>query len=204
MSLLFFAGGECLERHGTLVWRQSQSQDNVATFTRSGTTGWHRGADGYLRNSDANIPRVEWIDGSAYLTIEAAGTNEILQSEDLNTTWSTTNASINTNTATGPDGATTLDTIIENSTASVNHGISQALTGLTADADYAFSMWFTANTRSWVRMQFQETAASANYVRAWFNLSTGAVGTTGAGGTGTFERAYVERVVAYWNGRPAE
>jgi hypothetical protein len=90
-DLIFFAGGECLERFGTLVWRQSAAQDVSETHTRSGTVGPTVTKNGKLVDSDANVPRVDWLSDEAYLLLEDARTN-LVTSDDVST-W--------TNNATG-------------------------------------------------------------------------------------------------------
>jgi len=171
------------------------------TFTRTGATATEIDENGVLSTVAANILRTDHLDldgdgirGDVAVPLERGTTNELFPSENLNdgVRWTKTNlAGVTVNQAVGPDGATSLDAIVEDGTNS-SHEVSQAVTGMTADANYALSGWFIASTRTWVRLHILETAASANIVRAWFNLATGAVGTTNAGGTGTFLRAYVE------------
>jgi len=169
------------------------------TFTRTGSIGRYTDVDGFLKNAAADTERREWLDldgdgtfQTESLLLEAARTNELVQSEDLDTTWTKTNLdSIATDQRAGPDGVVSLDEIIEDGTTNP-HGVTQAVTGMTADADYALSAWAVANTRSWLRLVFFETAASANHVRAFFDLAAGAVGTADAGGTATLREAYVE------------
>lgn len=134
-------------------------------------------------------------DGTTYRTtlLEGAGTNEVTRAKALDhADWTTLALSaVTADQATGPDNASTLEELVEDSSASTGHGVYQDAT-LTADATYALSCWAIANTRSFLLLRMNEAAAGANTVRAYFNLSTGAVGTTGAGGTGSFTRAYVE------------
>lgn len=92
-DLLFLAGGESVERYGTVVWKQSTAQDNAATFTRSGTVGTYIGGSGYLLNTDADIPRVQWLDrdedgdtDTAYLNLESAHTN-LVGGDNISTEW---------------------------------------------------------------------------------------------------------------------
>lgn len=198
-DLLFYAGGECLQRFGTLVWRPRLSHDLVPTHTRTGSVGPFIGSDGVLRQASANRPRIEWVDldGDGVRTAlyrgELARTNELVRSEALdNASWTKSASSVTVDQATGPDGVASLDEIVESGTTAI-HSVEQAVTGLTADAPFALSGFFRANTRSWVRLLMYETATPANVVNAWFNLTTGVVGTTGASGTGALVRAYVER-----------
>lgn len=92
-DLLFYAGGECLQRFGTLVWRPRLSHDLVPTFTRSGSVGPFIGSDGVLRQASANRPRIEWVDldgdgvrETPGLLLEQARTNALLNSGDTEAT----------------------------------------------------------------------------------------------------------------------
>ena len=87
-DLLFFAGGECVSRHGTIVWRESEAQDNAATFTRTGAVETYVGGSGRIVKADANIPRVSWNDETPALLIEQAHTNLLTASNDDVTNWS--------------------------------------------------------------------------------------------------------------------
>ena len=104
-DLIFLAGGESVERYGTVVWKQSTAQDNAATFTRSGTVGTYIGGSGYLLNTDADIPRVQWLDrdedgdtDTAYLNLESAHTN-VVGEDNISTQW--TDAGTSTTVTTG-------------------------------------------------------------------------------------------------------
>lgn len=63
-DLILHAGGECLRRFGTLVWRPRLDHEAALTFARAGTAAF-TGSDGVSRNASANRPRVEWaeVDG---------------------------------------------------------------------------------------------------------------------------------------------
>ena len=106
-DFLFFAGGECVSRHGTIVWRESEAQDNAATFTRAqgsaaqATT--YVGGSGRIVTTDANIPRVSWNDGTPSLLIEQAFTN--LHQTDAVSSWSDNQTSGTTITSNVSDPA---------------------------------------------------------------------------------------------------
>lgn len=88
-DLLFFAGGECVSRHGTIVWRESAAQDNASTFTRAqadaAAVPTYVGGSGRVVLTDANIPRVSWNDGTPSLLIEQAHVN--LHQTDAVSSW---------------------------------------------------------------------------------------------------------------------
>ena len=80
--------------------------------------------------------------------------------------------------------------LVEDGTASSGHGIAQAHTG-TADATYTLSLYVrldTSNNRPWFYLQLSDSTLTGQFY-SFFDVSTGTVGTNGAGGTGTFYSA---------------
>lgn len=118
--------------------------------------------------------------------------NALTRSEALDhADWTKSGSSTSADGATGPDGATSLDEIIEDVN-NTQHFVRQDVSGATANANYALSAWASANNRSWVRLSVFDTGNGSNRVRVWFDLSSGAVGSNSAGGTGSFVRAYMK------------
>lgn len=60
-DLLFYAGGECFERYGTLI-RRLDPRHGGYTHSRSGSLAAYTGRDGTLLNAEANVPRISWLD----------------------------------------------------------------------------------------------------------------------------------------------
>lgn len=136
--------------------------------------------------------RVDANDGNEYTTLllEGGRTNELTRSEALDhADWAKTNASVTADQATGPDGATSLDQLVEDSTNSVAHGVTQSAS-LTADKTYVFSVWAKDVDRTWLRLRLGDGTATSD---TWFNLSTGATGTEGttSGANVTHVRSYI-------------
>lgn len=195
-----FDYAETDEAPSPLLFSFDGDAPGALAYTRA-SIATYADAEGVLQGAGGNRLRLHylWVDvahtegpDEVSLLVEPARTNKLVRSEALdNASWTKAAASIDDNASVGPDGAASMDKIIEDGT-NANHGVSQAVTGMAADAVYALSGWFIAGARSWVRLNIFETAASTNIVRAWFNLSTGVIGTTSAGGTGAVVRAYVE------------
>jgi hypothetical protein len=114
-DLLFFAGGECVSRHGTIVWRESAAQDNASTFTRAqadaAAVPTYVGGSGRVVLTDANIPRVSWNDGTPSLLVEKAHVN--LHQTDAVSSWSDnqTSGTTITSSVSDPAGGTSAYTI---------------------------------------------------------------------------------------------
>lgn len=115
------------------------------------------------------------------------GPNLLLRSDEFdNAAWTKTNLTITANSVASPDGTTTADLLVENVSAGV-HAVSQAVTISTAAAEYAFCVAVKANVRNFCALEMQENAGSTT-VTQYFNLSTGAVGSTGATGANWSDR----------------
>jgi hypothetical protein len=108
-DLLFHAGGEAVEQYGTIVRKTLRDDDNGYTATRSGTVGPYVDFDGVLRAAAANIPRVDWQDGDAYLLLEATRTN-LVTSDDFSA-WTAVQSPTVTGSVSDPAGGTGAYTI---------------------------------------------------------------------------------------------
>jgi len=110
------------------------------------------------------------------LEIEEARTNLILQSEDLDTTWSETRATLSLNSVVAPNGALTADRLIA-STDNNTHFTSQTFTGTAAS--HTFSVYAKASGLNHVALRLFNGTSQVGL--AYYNLSTGATGTVTAG-----------------------
>lgn len=160
------------------------------------TSGTARDVLGRLYSQQAEHLRfhhVEANDGNTYLValLEGGSTNELTRSEELDhADWGDTGFSaVTADQATGPDGVASLEELVEDGTTGARFVTQTGIT-LTADANYAISAWGIANSRDWLLLHLAD--GGGNTLRAWFNLSTGAVGTTSGGGTASVARTYVE------------
>lgn len=97
-----------------------------------------------------------------------------------NAVWTTLNCSVTANQTTAPNGTTTADKLIENSSAGF-HGVLQLVTG-TVGQTYTFSCYLKAAERTWALMWFDADGAGA-----YVNLSDGSLGTVSAGVTASVE-----------------
>lgn len=199
--LLLFAGGECLQRYGTLVWRHARTANVGPTFTRSGTVGWYRNRDGLYLNSSANRERVEWVDIDGVATpgwlVEGGTINLLLQSQTIGTTWANNGSTDSSDADTAPDGTTTADRVIENSDAAAAHTVYQEVTKAASALPYVYSHYLKDGGRGWACIQL--TDGGPNGARLWINLTTGALGTSTAIGTGwTVDDVGVEYVDGAW------
>jgi hypothetical protein len=110
-----------------------------------------------------------------------ARVNLLTHSEQFdNAAWTKLGASVTANSAVAPDGTSTADALVED-TSTGTHQVRQDFT--TAAVPYAFSVYAKASGRSWLLLY----NTTAGYGRA-FNLTTGQLGTASIGtSTGTVE-----------------
>jgi hypothetical protein len=118
------------------------------------------------------------------LLVEEARTNLCLQSEDLSTTWVNTASTDTVNTAIAPDGTLTADALNEDGTTGA-HYTSQPI-AMASSTEYTYSVYAKASNRTWV---FLQAFSSGGTFDAYFDLSTGVLGSVRALTTATIEDA---------------
>lgn len=117
------------------------------------------------------------------ILVEEARTNMLTYSGDqTNAAWITATSSVAASAVTSPTGNLDAYKITEDSTAGVRHDVYNSFTATAAA--YTASVYAKAGERNWLFLRF---AISGTFEGAWFNLSTGAVGTTSAGYTAGIE-----------------
>jgi len=112
--------------------------------------------------------------------LKGTGNNLFLYSQDLsNANWNKTNSSISGTLFTAPDATTTANSLIESSATGL-HYAQQFSPTLVSGNTYTISVYLKAGTRTWGYIGLPSGVFGAT--SAYFNLSTGAVGTV-VGGT---------------------
>jgi hypothetical protein len=167
------------------------SGNTGGTFAGDGTSG------GYLWGAQLSVgpyaldytpttsaavygPRFDY-DGSGVTIVEPVSTNLILYSEQFdNAYWTVNNATVTANSTTAPDGTNTADLLTENSSSGV-HRVYKDIT-LTA-VSHSASIYAKPNGRSWIYIRMD----TASGLQAWFNISTGQVGTVQSGLTASIQ-----------------
>ena len=160
------------------------SLDNRITFTR--TTGASNPAtyvnsSGVVTAATNNQPRFDYNPIALVckgLLIEESRENKVIYSEDLsNAVWTKSATSVSTNAAVSPDGATTADKLVEDTSTGAHYTYEQK-TGLTVTT-YTWSIFAKAAGRNWIYL----TEGNNVTATAWFDLANGVTGTVS--GTGS-------------------
>ncbi len=141
---------------------------------------------------------VLWASCSQCALIDG-GANLLLWSDDFtNAAWTKSRSSISSTSLVTFDGTTvTKNQLTEDSTATNTHGLGQAMTVSSAVAEYCVTIAAKANSRSWIQLQLVETSGGTS-VNAWFNFSTGAIGTISNGANFANARAYISSLGQGW------
>ena len=156
----------------------------LVTFTRA-STGTFVGSDGVIQTATTNEPRFDHnptTGESLGLLVEEARTNNLLQSEDFSSTWTSSNIAVTTNSVVAPDGTTTADTIAPPADGLTVTRFLRQNPILTTQQAYTLSVFAkvgTATTNG-ITLYVSDSTAT-NIFRANFNLFTliTSVGNTG-------------------------
>lgn len=127
----------------------------------------------------------DYVGASKLATVDVPwSSNMLLHSQALdNATWLKYEATVTGNAGVAPDGTTTADTLLETTLSDQHYAYVAITTGI--GTIYTLSGYFHNGIgRDWVRFGEWSGAGGAHY--AWFNLTTGAVGTV-SGCTATME-----------------
>lgn len=175
-----------------LDFANSQTVDPRITFTRA-STATRTNAKGLIESVASGAPRIDYdpITGVCKgLLIEEARTNLLLRSEEFdNASWAKINVTVTANAATAPDGAVTADKVVVNDTiSSTGAYLSQGVTKAATATTYTLSYYAKAAEKGGLRIYVCDSATSANFANASFNLITGAVSVAASTG-GTFTAA---------------
>ena len=165
----------------------TNSLDSRVTFTR-GTTATFVGSNGLIQTAAIDAPRFDYDPATLApkgLLIEEQRTNLLTYSEQFdNASWTKTAATVTANTTISPDGTMTADTLTEN-TANSTHRAFAVVT--LAAVPHTSSIYVKAGTRSWFYIRL--TGSTGAQRNAFFNVSTGVLGTVDVGLTASITPA---------------
>ena len=158
--------------------------DPQVTFTRAGNTATVTNSSGLIAAVNANLPRFDYDPvtlASKGLLIEEQRTNLFLWSDefDNNVVWTKQLITVVANDAISPDGTTDAEKVTDNSGSGCE--LTQTIT-VTSGATVAHSRHFKYIDCRWVRLVIGD---ATNFVRGWYDVQNGVVGSVTTGGTGS-------------------
>ena len=139
--------------------------------------------NGTISSVAANTPAFEYNANGTYkgLLVESASENLCLQSEDITTTWTSTNATITTNATTAPDGTATADKLNDDNGTGTGQVRAQQSISTIAGNTYTASVFLKADQLAFAALGAQDADGASAYTQ-FFGLSgNGTLGTPTAG-----------------------
>ena len=175
---------------GFYIWgaqlEQSKQQTSfipsTESFTSRASNASYIGADGFIKTASANTARYTHsiVDLSIppRLLYEPAATNLYNFSEQINT-YSLTGATVTANVIASPDGTTSADKLVED-TSTTHHDAHQTMASVTAGVPMTVSAFFKAAERSMVSLEFVPSSSFTDAIAptAYFSLTTGTIANT--------------------------
>jgi hypothetical protein len=130
------------------------------------------------------------------LLSEVERTNLLLRSEEFdNAYWTKTRSSVLINTTLAPNGTTTAEKLVEDTTASASSPLISSALNLTGGVTYALSFFVKSAGRNFTVLRINQ---AGNSLWAGFDLSLGTVGTAVNSGTWTGAAGTIESVGNGW------
>lgn len=162
--------------------------EQASAFTRASAGGMIQDVAGVCRPIGHSQPRFEMadLDGDGVyetptLLLEPARTNAWSDSEDLsNAVWTLSAVTLAGNVQQAPDGALSLEKVIESATNAL-HYVRRTTPVLTAATQQAVSVFARAGERTWLWIQTGDRGGVSR--NTFVNLATGVVGTKDASHT---------------------
>jgi hypothetical protein len=155
------------------------------------TTATRVNSSGLIESVASNVPRLDYTNGSCpSILVEPQRTNVLLRSQEFdNVAWLTFRSSVSSNATISPDGTTNAEKLIQQSGANDAGGVYQSLT-IANSTVYTYSFFAKADGFDFCFLRLVNLPSD---FYAWFNLSTGAVGSTIGATTSS-------SIVSYGNG----
>lgn len=167
-----------------LDFGNNKNIDPRITVVRSTSAGRYN-AQGLYEQVAAGQSRIDHNPATGEclgLLIEETRSNLIIRSEAMdNVVWTKDSVSITANSLACPDGNTNADTITATA-GTGTHDLNQAFTATAVP--WTMSIYAKAGTTNWLALSIDTAATAAG---AFFNLTTGVVGTVAASGTATIQ-----------------
>ena len=162
------------------------------TFARS-STAYRLNKDGLWESSAANLPRLHYDltngnpDSCPCLLLEPASTNILGYSETFSS-WGQTRSAIVADSIMSPDGSVNASKMKDDG--STGTDTSQRFLSVTVeeDEDYHFSVFAKKGSMDFIALRTGDFANGVGIGETFFNLATGAVGTTYANHTASIEK----------------
>ena len=163
------------------------------------STATYLGADGLIKTAANNEPRIEFNPDGSYkgLLVEPAATNLVLRSEEFDDAyWIKQNATITADDTTAPDGTTTADKLVEDS--SSNKHFFRAPTDHRGSFGEVLSNSFYAKEGEIRYLTFRGGHSESDFYSVLFDLQEGVVVDTYTGSSGVLHNFSIQKLPNGW------
>jgi hypothetical protein len=147
---------------------------SLVTFTRA-SDGTFVDSAGVIQTAATDVPRFDHnptTGESLGLLVEEQRTNLLLRSEEFETSWTASEATVTANQIDAPNGTTTADLYTTSGSTGVEHYVTQVFTAASS-TNYTASVYVKAGTGSAFGLQYRVAGAwVGGNVLTSFNLST--------------------------------
>jgi len=189
-GLAMFASDDSMAiNHAATPANNFQGTPGAQLTTARATAAMYWDADGLLKSAATGTlrrdfdPRLSSTTERCGYLIEEARTNLALQTNAYtNAAWTATNLTMTEDQVDGPLGAATMALGTESS-ATATLRCTNAITVVSSSV-YTISAFLKRGNSDWVRLIAGDSTGFTNACRGWFNLATGAAGTTNTAGSG--------------------
>jgi hypothetical protein len=152
-------------------------------------------SSGELAGDYADVPFMS----AARCALVDNGPNLLQHSDDINNAyWTPSNATVSGNADVAPDGTSTAN-YLRDTAVTGTHSVDPTgtISVSSTASDFSFSIALKPGNKTWAYLQIQETTGNT-VATAYFNISTGAVGTIQAGANWSNVRAFVVSLGNGW------
>lgn len=126
---------------------------------------------------------------------EGQRTNLLLRSEEFdNASWTKTDTTVTADAAISPDGTQNADLLTEGTAGTA---FTQQLCSATADVPYATTLYVKRGNTDWLRFRTIDSTGTDG-ISLYFNVATGAIGSSAVHSAGSFVGADVEALPGGW------
>ena len=161
----------------TLDWTSGASQSDVSV-TRSGVATYVD-SSGVIQSASADTQRIDYSLGTPGLLVEESRTNLLAYSEEFdNADWRKARASVTANAAVAPDGNTTADKFIEDSTTGTHLLFigDELISEITVGNQYTYTFYAKAAERTRIQVLNINSSTTFGFIsNVIFDLSNGTV-----------------------------
>jgi hypothetical protein len=163
------------------------------------STATYVGADGLIKTALTNEPRIEFNPDGSYkgLLVEPQRTNLLLRSEEFdNAYWGKINSTVTANDAVAPDGTTTADKLVEDTSNGFHYVFAPEVARGAAGGLLSNSFFAKAGERRFITFAGGHSGAHNYFVI--FDLQDGVVVTSGVTGSGVLSSFNIELIGNGW------